>query len=303
MMTVTKEIMIDEKSSKLYKIKKNFNQRWNIIDVTEEKKEFKTRFLMIMEDEFNKNGPRNYFDEKKQYIKNFCIEISGSIGYNSTFNLSNTFSSTSLYSYINNLNTNDEDEFTKLLFIIEIILNYDYKGYIKNEHLVKRVAEAMKVSNIKAKILFSDDLYQIFPLDIEFLNKPLVTDILNWLNKYPKAKQNFQKALKKARNTSNYRNIIDDLRLSLELFLKNVFSNDKSLEKQIDIIGNYLKEHNISKEISNMYIKLIDYYTKYNDNHAKHDDSIIEVEIDYIIYLTGCFIRFIVLIEESEKEI
>lgn len=52
-----------------------------------------------------------------------------------------------------------------------------------------------------------------------------------------------------------------------------------------------------------MYIKLIDLYATYNNNTAKHNDNVNEIEIDYIIYLTGSFIRFILLIEKNKSKI
>lgn len=47
-----------------------------------------------------------------------------------------------------------------------------------------------------------------------------------------------------------------------------------------------------------MYIKLLDLYATYNNNTAKHNAHLNEIEIDYIIYLTDSFIRFILLIKK-----
>jgi hypothetical protein len=38
------------------------------------------------------------------------------------------------------------------------------------------------------------------------------------------------------------RNVLDDMRLSLELLLKAVLGNDKSLENQIPQLGGFIKE-------------------------------------------------------------
>ena len=117
------------------------------------------------------------------------------------------------------------------------------------------------------------------------------------MNAYKDVKNHFEKSLKFERKANYYRNIVDELRLSLELLLKKMFSNQKSN------LGDYFKSNNISTSISNMYIKLFDYYTLYNNDNAKHDDKVNNVEIDYLIYLTGTFIRFIMQIEESKKEV
>ena len=64
-----------------------------------------------------------------------------------------------------------------------------------------------------------------------------------------------------------------------------------------------MKNNNISPTISNMYIKLFDLYTIYNNDNAKHGDNITENEVDYLIYLTGSFIRLILQIEEEKMKV
>lgn len=58
-------------------------------------------------------------------------------------------------------------------------------------------------------------------------------------------------------------------------------NNNKSLENQHDILGKELLEKNISVEVRNMFIKLLNYYEKYNNEYAKHDDSTNEEELDF----------------------
>ena len=43
-------------------------------------------------------------------------------------------------------------------------------------------------------------------------------------------------------------------------------------------------------------MRLMNYYAKYNG-------SVVEIEIDYLIYLTSSFIRFIILVEEQKKNV
>ena len=59
-------------------------------------------------------------------------------------------------------------------------------------------------------------------------------------------------------------------------------------------LGTYIGEKNISNEISNMFFKLLECYEKYNNSHAKHDDSVNENEVDFLLYMTGSFMRFLV---------
>lgn len=173
---------------------------------------------------------------------------------------------------------------------------------MENMLLAKELAESLKLSNANVIICKNGDNYELYPMDVELLSNKLVVDVLSWLNEYPNTKTSFSKALKIKKTPDKYRNIIDELRLSIEFLFQQLFNNNKSLENQKSNLGNYLKENNVSTEISNMYIKLIDLYATYNNNTAKHNDNVNEIEIDYIIYLTGSFIRFILLIEKTNQK-
>lgn len=303
-MNTTKEIEITTKNSKLFSQRSAFDKRWNIQYNTENREQFKTRCLNILDDEFYKHFPdTGLFDERASYINDYCLEIAANMGIPTKANNFDNFANKDLYNYIKKLDLSDSQNYTTFMFFLQLTLGYNYGGYILNETLAIRFAEAMKLCNIKAKILNDSGSYDIYPSDTEFLDKPLIIDVLNWLNDFPDVKKNFSKALKTERTNNNYRNIVDDLRLSLELFLKKILNNNKALEKQKSYIGDYFKNNDVSTEISNMYIVLIDYYAKYNDNHAKHDDSVVEIEIDYLTYLTASFIRFIILTEEKKKNV
>ncbi len=89
------------------------------------------------------------------------------------------------------------------------------------------------------------------------------------------------------------RNVLDDMRLSLELLLKVLLHNDKSLENQIPELGAFLKAKGIQTEIRNMYVTLLKYYLQYQNNHVKHNDEINPNEMEYIIDLTSLFMKFL----------
>lgn len=74
----------------------------------------------------------------------------------------------------------------------------------------------------------------------ETLNLPLIEDTKHWLDKYQASYKLYDSALKKFNNKVFERNLLDDLRLSLELLLKDIFSNAKSLENQLSNIGSFI---------------------------------------------------------------
>ena len=55
--------------------------------------------------------------------------------------------------------------------------------------------------------------------------------------------------LNKKNNNIYTRNLLDDLRFSLEVLVKAILKNSKSLENQKAELGNFLKENGISVEI------------------------------------------------------
>ena len=42
-----------------------------------------------------------------------------------------------------------------------------------------------------------------------------------------------------------------------------------------------------------MFVKLIDYYSKQNNTYVKHDDAVIENEIEIIFEMTSSFMKFL----------
>lgn len=136
---------------------------------------------------------------------------------------------------------------------------------------------------------------QIFVEDL--LNKKntkskLINETKHMLHKYPQAEKLFNTALEKYRQGLYERNLLDDMRLALELFLKSILNNNKSLENQKSAIGTFQKEKNASPELSNMFIKLVDYYAKYHNSNIKHNDNVKKNEIGFLINLTSSFIMY-----------
>lgn len=126
------------------------------------------------------------------------------------------------------------------------------------------------------------------------INESLIEETRHWLQDYPDSLRLYHEALSKFQNGVFTRNLLDDLRLALELLLKGIFKNDKSLENQIAILGDHLKTKSGSKELTNMFVKLVDYYCKYQNSYVKHDDAVIEEEIEFIFEITSSFMKHIV---------
>ncbi len=284
--------------------KKKFKKRWNI-EETEEKEKMKIRCLTIIS---------NYIHNEIYFMKNFdlsnkyiplnyiCNKISIILGVKADNSIYNKFEDKFLYKYINQLDLEEEKNYITFIRFIELFINYDFQ-FINKKELATSLSEAIKFSCVNLRIIYDNEEYIIINKNVELLDKPLINDNLNWLSDFPKTKEHFLKSIKFERKEEYFRNIIDELRISLEFLFKELFNNEKSLENQKSNIGDYFKDNKISKPISNMYTKLFELYTTYNNVNVKHGDNINESEIDFMIYLTGLFIRLISQIEESKKDV
>lgn len=126
------------------------------------------------------------------------------------------------------------------------------------------------------------------------VNETLVEETKHWLEDYPESLSLYSQALDKYEHGAFQRNLLDDLRLSLETLLKGIFQNGKSLENQIQFVGSHIKSNGGSSELVNMFLKLLDYYAKYNNSYVKHNDAVIEEEIEFILEITSSFMRHLV---------
>lgn len=129
--------------------------------------------------------------------------------------------------------------------------------------------------------------------EVRELDTPLIDETRHWLHEHPKALALLEQAKLKYDAKVFQRSLIDDLRLGLELLLKSVLGNTKSLENQIPLVGAKLKERKASAQFTNMFQKLLDYYCKYQNEYVKHDDNPPEEEVEFIFELTASFMKHI----------
>jgi len=114
------------------------------------------------------------------------------------------------------------------------------------------------------------------------------------LSVYSYAHKAYNDAMNKYMNGQYERNLLDDLRLALELFLREKLNNNKSLENQENELGKFLKNKGYSKEVRNMCVTLLNYYDKYQNEHVKHNyHSLQKSEIEFIVGVTNMFIKFL----------
>jgi len=85
------------------------------------------------------------------------------------------------------------------------------------------------------------------------------------------------------------------------VLLRDLIGNSKSLENQKAPLGQFLKSRGGSPELNNMFVKLIDCYCNYQNAYIKHDNGVIEEEVDFIFELTASFMKHFVRLSERNK--
>lgn len=128
----------------------------------------------------------------------------------------------------------------------------------------------------------------------ETLNVTLVDEAKHWLDGFPDSLRLYESSLIKFSNGVFERNLLDDLRISMELLLKAIFRNGKSLENQISEIGTFISNNGGSKQFTNMFRTLVDYYSKYQNTFVKHNDAVVEEEVEFIFEMTSSFMKHLV---------
>lgn len=128
------------------------------------------------------------------------------------------------------------------------------------------------------------------------VNQPLIEETQHWLVDYPEALNLYSEALEKYDYGAYSRNLLDDLRLSLEKLLHALFNNSKSLENQKATVGFLIKEAGGSAQLANMFTTLLTYYCQYQNDYVKHDDAVKEEEIEFILEITSSFMKHLVRI-------
>jgi hypothetical protein len=155
---------------------------------------------------------------------------------------------------------------------------------------------------IPIRMVRTEDEVIFYPKGAPLLDKLLIEDVLGGLSKYPNANIAFNNALKKyeLKSEEEYRNLLDDLRVALEQILKSILQNNNQLEKQKRELSKWLEKKNINEQTRiNICLLLVQNYTFLQDSEVKHNiGKFKSEEIEYIVYQTGLFLRFLIEIDK-----
>lgn len=126
------------------------------------------------------------------------------------------------------------------------------------------------------------------------VNTQLIEQTRHWLDNFSESLALFNAALDKHEHGVFRRNVFDDLRLSLKKLPHVILGSPKSLENQKPALGAFIKGKGGSPELANLFVRLVDYYTKYQNSYVKHDDAVLKEEVEFIFEITSSFLKHIV---------
>ena len=186
---------------------------------------------------------------------------------------------------------------------IVVINSFQHRGdqNKKNQEVfLKVLTDTLDQCRILYDIFEDEDGLFIFPKGVPEFDKELVSDNLLWLSKYPETEKAWVQALREYASKEDPRIIADSFRVALERFFQNFFQKDRSLENLKPEYGQYLKDHGVPSEIAANLENLLQQYTNYMNNYAKHHDRVSCRILEYVMYQTGNIIRLLIKLSEED---
>lgn len=131
--------------------------------------------------------------------------------------------------------------------------------------------------------------------DDDSIDKDVINETQTWLLQYPEARFEYMKAMESYEIGAYNRSALDSMRLSLELLLKQIIGNQKSLENQNlqkDLLP-LLKGKGIPKEIRNLIYSIFNGLEKYQNENVKHGITNTSLEFEFVIEQTSILMKLI----------
>lgn len=202
-----------------------------------------------------------------------------------------------------------DDELKEFLFTFIAFINcrkstiYDRGRNIANrEDYICILKEELDRAHISYNLYEDTDGIFVFPQGVKMLDDELVSKPLEWLSKYPKAQKAWKTALVRyqAKEDHNASEIADLFRKALEELFREFFDSEKTLVNLKPQYGQFLKEHGIPSEISNNLETLLQQYSSYNNNYAKHTSETNLNVLEYLMYQTGMIMRLLISLRDND---
>lgn len=108
-------------------------------------------------------------------------------------------------------------------------------------------------------------------------------EIRDALSSDSKVRKSYNDAIEKIAEGRYSRNSVDDIRVALEIYLKEVLGNNQPLEKQTTDLKQFYRQKKMSGELISMHTQSLNNLCNFFNNHAKHDYNVKSEEVDSAI--------------------
>src|SRR5450830_300320 len=171
---------------------------------------------------------------------------------------------------------------------LEVLFHIKLDGHIQQQ-LAWLLRKDIVASGVPVSCAESNGCLTFYPEGARLLDEQVINADLTWLGAYPEALKAFSEALSVYGSSGQHRHMLDCLRVCIEELARKLLGNELSLEKNtVGLLA--LLDPVLSKETRNMTRVLLDYYTRYQNEHVKHHDDWTPVEVAFILYLTATFV-------------
>ena len=172
--------------------------------------------------------------------------------------------------------------------------------------IIRDLCDLEKFSNNEQvnelKVILTRDYHHLAPQEIAEQILETVNQVRNWLDDYPEAKKYYEGALEKMSCKIYKRNLLDDLRCSIEALMKDILQSKSSVENLKSDLGKFLDKSNINVQVKNLYIYIIfDFFTKYQNENVKHNDLSKKIEVDFIFNQTTVLMQFLIVLHKQNS--
>jgi len=267
---------------------KKFNKRWSITSTDSCKDafvKFKIRILNIL-----KNIDKHVTNSS---ITDFC-QYYGIEEIWNTQQYEDRSRSTNIAGRLSQ--ETDEIEFYRLIeLIFSLDINsttgYDYSDQYNKKILLKKVVEAIELSDVNVSITSFEEEVVLYPKGEKILDEELVESPLSFLNK--KSVKHFVRALEFYQSKESIKSA-ESLRRALEEFLRYKLENTKGLGANITEIQKKLKSDGRDVQVRNIIGSILNYLDKYFNENSKHNDGDInDAENEFLIYQAGSLLKYV----------
>lgn len=174
-------------------------------------------------------------------------------------------------------------------------------GCLSEDEKFEFMSQLQKLSFIKCRPELDEEITDFLSYRVQINSSKSRNSISDLLVIYPpKIRRQWVKACAFF-DKKDYRNSLDNMRLTVELLVKNLTKSDASLENQKENLGKFLQAKGINKQVSNFLFKILNIYEKIQNDQAKHDvpDHLKHEEVTFIMNQSYVIIKFLVDCDKS----